>query len=651
MENSNNNGRRGPGQRRSSDGRVITNSEQYLIDKMAGAKVPELSSKIANGVSAERKEMLREQIEAGVYREKGAAPMYMGGQASNPYEDDFHGKTKLGNVSHSSAGPRSSLVKKGESTVVTSGGGGYRGNNDTVRQAPEVYSPLWLNSNLSLPRDRATINAWSRSFFALNPIVNNAISLHSTYPIAKLKIKAKDPKVEKFFSEMIEEIDLMNICVLAAQEYWVLGEAFIYSEMDESKGKWSRLMILNPDYVNVQRNVVASEPIISLRPDENLRRVVFGNQPGDIAQRQQLDPSIIEHVRNNNNIPLNNFYVHHMARKISPYEVRGTGLITSCFRSLILYDKLKENKYVQADSLVNPLTLVKIGDQDFRPTPQDLENFRNIFEGAQYDKDFKIFTHNAVTVEKVGSGQGIYDISNDIERLTKEIYIGLMVPSVIMDGSDTTYATGSVALDVLRQRYMQFRQMMTSWLKRKIFAPIAQINEFYAYEGGEKTLQVPDVDWNHMSLFDMDSYINNLVNLSQGEGAQKRVSLQTLYRSIGLEYEEEQRKIKYEDIQDAIRIRELAAMQRYSIHELKSLSPGDDIEEVADEPVPGESPYEPADQAAGGPAGGGGLGGGLGGPALPGAPPAAPIGGGGAPKPPAKSPMSGGGGTPPPIPV
>ena len=40
---------------------------------------------------------------------------------------------------------------------------------------------------------------------------------------------------------MIEEIDLMNICVQIAQEYWLLGEAFVYAELDEGKGKWSRL--------------------------------------------------------------------------------------------------------------------------------------------------------------------------------------------------------------------------------------------------------------------------------------------------------------------------------------------------------------------------------------------------------------------------
>ncbi len=627
-------------------------AEELIRKRAAIAGTPEVTNRMARSISDERREIMEMQLDAGEYREQGSqwVPTNHDGFGSQDRPIKMI-QTQLGVVAGSGKGLYKMATAATPTGNAMSSGSGWRGANNSGRQIPEVYSPLWLNSNLNLPRDRPTINAWARSFFALNPIVHNAITLHSTYPIAKLNIKSKNQKVEKFFGQMIEEIDLMNMAVLAAQEYWILGEAFIYGELDEAAGKWNRLMILNPDYVHVQRSVIAAEPIISLRPDENLRRVVHGNQQTDIQQRQQLDPSIIEHVRRNENIPLNNFYVHHMARRISPYEIRGTGLIVSCFRALMLWDKLRESKYAQADNMVNPLTLVKIGDGEFRPSPVDLEHFRNIFEEAQYDKDFKIFTHNAVNVDRVGYGQGIYDTSNDVTQLIKEIYIGLMVPSVIMDGSDTTYATGSVALDVLRQRYMQFRQMMTGWLKRKIFAPIAQIQDFYEYVDGEKTLIVPEVDWNHMSLFDMDSYINNMVSLSQGEGAQKRVSLQTLYRSLGLEYEEEQRKIRYEDIQDAIRNREIQALARYPLHELKSLGPGDEIEEVADEPVPGESPYEPVAEAVPGQAPGGAppLGGApppLGGGGLRpgGAPPPAPIGGGGAPRPP------GGGGAPPPPP-
>ena len=96
----------------------------------------------------------------------------------------------------------------------------------------------------------------------------------------------------------------------------------------------------------------------------------------------------------------------------------------------------------------------------------------------EYDPDFKIFTHDAVTVERIGYNNGILDTSNLTTQLIKEIYTGLMVPSVLMDGgSDTTYANGGVALDVLRQRYMQFRNMLSVWLRRKIFAPISKMME------------------------------------------------------------------------------------------------------------------------------------------------------------------------------
>jgi hypothetical protein len=188
---------------------------------------------------------------------------------------------------------------------------------------------------------------------------------------------------------------------------------------------------------------------------------------------------------------------------------------------------------------------------------------------------------------------------------------------------------------------MQFRNMLSAWLRRKIFAPISKLNDFYEYVDGEKVLIVPEVDWNHMSLFDMSDYINNLSQLSQGQGPDKRVSLQTLYRSLGLEYEEEQRKIRYEDIQDAIRMKEISSLQRYSLNELRALTPDDEIEEVGEEPVPGESPYMIAPQQPGAP-GAPGAPPGMGMPPPPGAGgPPAPIGGG--PKPP-----GGGGGPPPP---
>ena len=360
-----------------------TNTEKFLRNRGA---TPEASSHMSRMVSQYRREAMENEVVRGHFKEKGST----GYNLPFGFEDTL--KTSAGNVISNNAG----FGKFGESASPgvgvggAAGAGSFRGSGGSLRQVPEIYSPLWLNSNLNLPRDRATINAWSRAFFALNPVVHNAISLHSTYPISKLSIKCKNEKIQAFFEDMIEEIDLMNICVQIAQEYWLLGESFVYAELDERSAKWSRLIIQNPDYIVVKHSVVAGEPIISLRPDENLKRIVNSNRSSDIQQRQRLSQGIIEHVKRGENIPLSNFYASHLARRISPYETRGTGLVTTCFRNLMLFDKLRESKFAQADNLINPLTLIKVGSEGFRPSSADLEGYREVFEC--HDEETEVLT-------------------------------------------------------------------------------------------------------------------------------------------------------------------------------------------------------------------------------------------------------------------
>lgn len=543
-------------------------SEQFLKSKIG--QPPALNAHYFNQYSEYRKNILEQEVIEGKFREAG----------------QIQNLNKTGDVT-TTAG----LVHKVKTASTSAqSGDNWRGNGNTVRQLPEVYSPLWLNSNLNFPRDRATVNAWCRSFFALNPIVRNAISLHSTYPISKLTITCKNKNHQQFFETMIEEIGLMNLCVQIAQEYWTLGEAFVYGELDERAGKWSRLLIQNPDYMVVKRSVVAGEPIISLRPDENLRRICVGNKPSDAQQREQLDRSIIEHVKRGENIPLSNFYVSHLANKISPYEVRGTSLITGIFKQLMLMDRIRESKFAQTDDMINPLRIFKVGGgvSQYQPTPADLEGWRHVIEDASSDKNFKIITHDGFTVETVGAGAGIYDTSADITQLIKEMYIGLMVPSVIMDGGgDITYANGGVSLDVLKSRYFAFRNYLTDWMRRKVFAPIAKLNNFYETVEGKKILQVPDVDWNHMSLFDTNDYIANLVTLATSSPTPKG-SIQTLYKSLGLEYEDEKRKIRQEAIDSAILAKEITTLQTMSLADLRALKDDSEIKETEEGPLPGQ---------------------------------------------------------------
>lgn len=474
------------------------------------------------------------------------------------------------------------------------------------RMAPEVFSPLFLLANLNLPRDRVTMNAWNRIYYDTNPIVRNSINLHSSYPISKINIACKNKKVQQFFLEWAEKIDLYSIVYGVALEYWKLGEAFPYAELDQSSGTWKRITILNPDYVHVKRSVIGDQTIVSLRPDATLQRLVGSTDPGDLAMKSRLPPHIVDYVRRGQNIPLDNFNVSHLKLLSAPYDIRGTSIVVSVYKDLMLLDKIREAKFAQADGMINPLTLVKLGGEEYKPTQADLEAFRQVLEEAQYDKDFKIVTHNGVDITRVGFSGSTLEVQSDLEFIMNNLYNGLMAPKALFDSEGASYASSSVGLEVLRQRYDIFRNMLKKWLERKIFAPICELQDFFEYVDGEKRLQVPTIDFNHMNLYDLSDYIN-AINTYVGN---KQISVQTLCRSLGLSYEEEQKRLREESINEAIINKEKAILGGMRLSELLSLDPDKAIPEPPEEVTPAESPEGGGEASPGlpglsGPPGGG----------------------------------------------
>jgi len=234
-----------------------------------------------------------------------------------------------------------------KNTVVPTGGTGgmsRMANAQVVRMTPKPFSPFYEESNLMLPRDRREVNAWARHYYATDPWVGNAIDLHSTYPLSAFGVKSDDPLVTKFFNQMLDKLNFSSIIYDIGKEYNIIGEVFPYSELDDNTGEWSKIIIQNPDYIEVKSNVLTTS-MISLMPDDELKRLVTSTNPDDIALRAQIDPEVLAYVYAGKNIPLSNRYVSHLARKNSPYDVRGTSILTRVFKDLMYRDKLREAQF------------------------------------------------------------------------------------------------------------------------------------------------------------------------------------------------------------------------------------------------------------------------------------------------------------------
>lgn len=405
----------------------------------------------------------------------------------------------------------------------------------------------------------------------------------------------------------------------------VSHNCFPFAELDERKGVWSGIILHNPDYVDVRANVLSKQPIINLLPDENLKNIINSTAPEDIKLKAQLDPAVIQLVQHGKPIPLDNFNVSAVLSKLHPYDVRGTGLLTSCFKDLMHRDKLREMQYAIADNYVLPLKIFKIGDPtgDFRPEDSDIEDFQSMLEEAMYDPNFVMVTHGAVSTEMVGWGQSVYGVDGDLQIIYRNLMMGLMVPEpMITQGEIGNKGNTSMGGEILRNRYIVYRNMIQRWLEKKIIEPICRIHEFYKVEDGKKKLIVPEIVWNKIILKDVDSYISTLSQLMPAG----IVSPDTVMDVLDLDVHEEMKKTRESQVRNVITQKELQQLAVMAPSQLVSIDPQKSIFEQLST-LPGEIPVgaAPPPGAPGADPMAGGMGGDMGG--LGGMPP----GGGGVP--------------------
>lgn len=207
---------------------------------------------------------------------------------------------------------------------------------------------MWLE----MPRDRAALNAWCRAVYACDPEIHRIINEHSLLPIKYFSLRnSKNNKADVFIKRQMDDLNIENIISQILQEYWVMGEVFLFSQLDSVSARWSKVTIQNPDYMIIKSDMDKKQ--MYLRPDENLRRIVFSADKKDKEKVELLSPTIISHIKNGENIPLDDFYSFHMAKKMSAYELRGTSPLISLYHILINRDKCEAENQLVKQSLMD----------------------------------------------------------------------------------------------------------------------------------------------------------------------------------------------------------------------------------------------------------------------------------------------------------
>jgi hypothetical protein len=190
-----------------------------------------------------------------------------------------------------------------------------------------------------------------------------------------------------------------------------------------------------------------------------------------------------------------------------------------------------------------------------------LDSFRDTLLQADEDPNFFIVYHYGLQFDYVGSSGKILPLNQEFDFIQKELMNGLGINQAMLNGEGPTYANAQVGFDTLARRYMTYRLKLESWIRRKVYKPIAEIQGFYEPINGEiqakfmsprqrmisaarKDMQliVPEITWQQQDLTSNQSIMNFIQQLQQ----KGLVSMTTVLPMLNLDPETEKRNLEKE---------------------------------------------------------------------------------------------------------
>ena len=443
-------------------------------------------------------------------------------------------------------------------------GFGLRNAGDIVDSgAANFYSPQLSTDFLEKPQNLRERRAFYRFFYNTNEIIGQAIDIHSTLPLSKLRLnppkgknKHQNKYIFKFFTKMCDDMKLFKSLIEVTHEYFLFGNAFLFCEDDDWKeginsdniGQkkeeaqqraqllkdkfditdknplykgWKKILVLPPDQVRVRKLPLTDDVAIEYMPDPETRKFLTSDIPIDPQDpTKRLDYSISqelrEKVRQSGVIPLDTdpytgSHVFHLARKKSQYEPLGVSIVERCINTLVLMDKLRQAQTSIASRHMTPMRVIWAEDLN----PDDIDNLREQVDLALVDPDFSIIANYEIHWEEMGSNGRLLDVETEMESSLNRLFAGLGITREMLTG-EGTYTGSRVSLEIMNTMYLLFREVIQDFIENNLFKPVAKKKGFIEHdEYGNEVLLYPKVSFTRLAIRDNEQFFDAAFQLYQ----------------------------------------------------------------------------------------------------------------------------------------
>jgi very-short-patch-repair endonuclease/intein/homing endonuclease len=398
-----------------------------------------------------------------------------------------------------------------------------------------------------------------RFFYQNEAKVASAIDFYSYFPMSNFENDCKDRNIKRYFDKLKNRLELPKWLRLISHEMHLLGDCFPFIEVscehcggsgrngdelcEHQGGTVRRIVILNPDYVEVHSGPMSPEPIIALKPDDELMNMVQKKTPG----YDRLTPEVRALVSSGRPIRLDNRNVHHLMYGESGYARYGIGMVRRLFPILSYKTKLMVAQWIVAERLIVPIKIVKVGSDDRPAGPADIAAVQEQLAQTANDPNLTIVTHHAFELDFIGSSGKVLTLSNEFELINQEILDGLMINNSLLNGEGPAFQSAAVGIEAMIKRLETFREEISNWVEQQIYLPEAIRQGFIDpnAESEEEEYIYPKIKWPEMQLRDQQQTRTFILQLYE----KGLLSVQTVLENFNFDPDKEIERKRYDAIQ------------------------------------------------------------------------------------------------------
>lgn len=459
--------------------------------------------------------------------------------------------------------PGANWAEKSANSVSTFNQGGPRQLN-TVQSPyqPEFASPDRQN----YPVHRILANRYWRLFYKLDPVIGNCMDLYSELPWSNFELTGDgvEGSIRHAYEYMCRETQLLALLPHFVREFLVLGEVVPHTYFDDSKGIFTHIALHNPDQLEViDAPFIKMDPVLEFIPDDRLRGILTSDNPALRSIRDRMPTEVVNKLNSKQNISLSPVNTTFIARKMHPYDTRGTSLLSRMWRILMYEDAIFNASIQIARRSAAPLKVAKLGNatSGWIPPPDQEKRLIELLSQAEQDPASWLVYHYGLQFETIGNNDRAMSINREWDMIERVKLVAMGISKSFVTG-EVTYASSATGLQVFLQRLKSMRMMFEQkWLYPKFFKPIAEINGWvkpkasevnhrYRIKRSAKELDnqnmyiVPKIVWDKSLDPQINTeLINAMTNLS---ALGVKFSKTTSMAAVGYSFEEETKKIHRE---------------------------------------------------------------------------------------------------------